>query len=220
MNKISIYLASLKSNVIEIEAKLKTLKLKKEVSLSYINSLNGIEIKEEEQQNESFVRWNELDDLLFSTQRQSFKQSTINVPIENITQNLNFDSIDDKFNPEETNIFKETITNLSNELKVLKEESENNNNESYQQKLKIQALQKDLSVVLQQQSKSEKEMISLINELNNYKQKWKKLNEKLQQTKSITDQSKVKCDKRIAEITEKHTKEMLNLKDEIDNINK
>ena len=212
--------SSLKSNVIEIEAKLKTLKLKKEVSLSYINSLNGIEIKEEEQQNESFVRWNELDDLLFSTQRQSFKQSTINVPIENITQNLNFDSIDDKFNPEETNIFKETITKLSNELKVLKEESENNSHESNQQKLKIQALQKDLSVALQQQSKSEKEMISLINELNNYKQKWKKLNEKLQQTKSITDQSKVKCDKRIAEITEKHTKEMLNLKDEIDNINK
>lgn len=203
----------------EIELKLKTIKLNKEVVKSYINSWNGIELKQDES-NESFSRWNELDDLLFSTQRQTLKQSSAQAPMEQSTQNFNFETLCEKWDGEDNNVFKMTITRLSQELRLLKEESEINSQESSHQKIKIQTLQKELSAVLNQHTKTEKDIQSLINELSNYKLKCKKLNEKLQQAKLAVDQSKAKWDKRIVDITEKHTKDMLSLKEEIDSISK
>lgn len=210
-------LSSLKSCSKETELKLKTIKLNKEVVKNFINSWNGIEIQNDES-NESFSRWNELDDLLFSTQRQTLKQSTAQAPMDQSTQN--FDSIGEKLEGEENNYFKMTITRLSQELQILKEESEFNSQESSHQKIKIQTLQKELSAALFQHTKTEKDIQTLISELSSYKQKCKKLNEKLQQAKSALDQNRAKWDKRIVEITEKHTNDMLGLKEEIDSISK
>ena len=183
--KGKISLESVKADISEIEGKLNNFKLIPYTYNSFLNSVDNSE-SQEDMKNSSILLENELDELLFSTQRPISKQSNNTISKESSNSCQKASNWDNKLANEESQ------AELASSINSLKQELEN---------LKFKNMKFE-------------------NEVNIYRQKWKLLNDKLENSNNSTTKIKQKWEEQIASILENHNNQMVTLQEQLTFLNK